>query len=122
MSHTATVSVEFRIPQNDDCLRKACSRVGAEYLGEGTHRLYDGEYSGVAVKLQGWVYPVVIQHNGKAKMDDFNGSWGDKKHLNRLKQAYAAEVAYKQACNQFGKAKVRPIAQNGTNYVVEVWE
>jgi len=44
------------------------------------------------VQLLDWVYPVVCDTaSGQIKFDNFNGRWGDQKHLDKLLQAYAAE-------------------------------
>ena len=120
MSHTAEVQVDIRPAQHLDCLKRACRRVGAEYLGNGRHVLFDGSHTGYGVKLKGWRYPMVIETGGDAKYDNYGGSWGDADQIQKLKQAYAAEVAHKEACKTYGKQKVKPIRQQGKQFVVEV--
>ena len=48
----------------------------------------------MAVQLPDWVYAVVCDTgSGQVRFDNFNGRWGDPKHLDRFLQAYAVEAA-----------------------------
>lgn len=61
-------------------------------------RLFSGEATGLAVELPGWRYPVVYNlADGKVHLDNFNGHWGDQKHLDAFLQAYAVEQAKQEA-------------------------
>lgn len=97
MSHTATVEVDVK---DAESFRKACARLGVDCQVDDTVTMFDGTVvRGMSVRLPGWTYPVVFA-DGKAHFDNYNGRWGDEIHLNRFKQAYAVEVAKKQARKQ----------------------
>lgn len=89
MSHTTTI--EARV---DDlpAIQAACQRCGAEYLGHGYFKLYDGkEATGFGVKLKGWLYPVIFTDAGRALYDNYNGAWGDAAELSKFRQSYSLE-------------------------------
>jgi hypothetical protein len=59
---------------------------------QGKTTLFSSEVEGLAVQLPDWLYPVVCDTaSGQVKFDNFNGRWGDEKHLNKFLQSYAAE-------------------------------
>ncbi len=59
---------------------------------QGTAQLYGGNVTGLLVKLTDWLYPVVIDTTtGQARYDNYEGSWGDERHLHRFLQAYVVE-------------------------------
>jgi hypothetical protein len=93
MSHTVTVRVEIR---DLDALKAAAERLGARVLGHGTHQLYQGPVTGYAIQLPNWRYPIVIAGDQVA-YDDYNGAWGRASDLDRLREEYAIEVAYRAA-------------------------
>lgn len=80
-------------------LNRSITKLGLTNLGEGRHKLFDGSvHSGIAVKLPGWQYPVVIDHvKGEAFYDNYGGSWGKQIELDKLVQRYTIEVAADQA-------------------------
>ena len=97
MSHIATVDVAIK---DKKALAAACRRLGLHAPVHQKFTFYDGtEAEGESVKFPQWQYPVVFQ-DGKVFFDNFNGSWGDIKHLNALKQAYALEAAKSKARQQ----------------------
>lgn len=90
MSHTMNITLEMK---DHDALVSACSRIGAETLGYGNHRLYSTSENGFGIKLAGWNYPVVVKDDGKVAFDNYNGHWGDIKDFNGLKAYYGIEKA-----------------------------
>ncbi len=89
MSHTVTIKTEIR---DAAAVRAACDRLRLPAPVQGKHKLFSGEVEGLAVQLPDWVYPVVCNiATGQLKFDNFNGRWGDQKHLDKFLQAYAAE-------------------------------
>lgn len=111
MSHLVTIKTEIRDPL---AIRAACQRLGLPAPIHGTTRLFDGATpTGWQVKLPGWNYPLVCQENGTLACDTFRGHWGDEKHLDAFKQAYAVEKAIAEASRQgyrFSETKL----QDGT--------
>jgi hypothetical protein len=91
MSHIVTIKTEVR---DTAAVRAACGRLG---LSEPVQRkvcLFSGEVAGLVVELPDWQYPVVCDLNtGKVQFDNYEGRWGDRKHLDRFLQAYAVEKA-----------------------------
>ena len=95
MSHLVTIKTETR---DAAAVRAACQRLGLAQPVQGTTRLFSGEVTGLAVQLPEWIYPVVCNlPTGQLHFDNFNGRWGDAKHLDRFLQAYAVEKARLEA-------------------------
>lgn len=91
MSHIVTIKTEIR---DATALRAACQRLGLPQPVTGTHTLFSGEVAGLAVQLPDWLYPVVCQlEMGTLQFDNYHGRWGEQKHLDALRQAYAVEKA-----------------------------
>ena len=95
MSHI--VNIQTRL--NDSvAIGAACRRLNLAEPTQGTARLYSGEVTGLLVQLPGWTYPVVIDTaSGIAKLDNFEGHWGDREHFDRFLQIYAVERAKQEA-------------------------
>lgn len=97
MSHKTTVKTEIH---DFDALKRAAAKMDevaeikvAEAGQELEAKLYQGPTKGAAVvKFKSWSYPVVIKADGTAEFDNYKGSWGETKHLDKLTQLYAAEV------------------------------
>jgi hypothetical protein len=89
MSHIVTIKTEVR---DAAAVRAACQRLGLPAPVQGTARLFSGEATGLTVELPGWQYPIVADTaTGQLKFDNFNGRWGEQRHLDRFLQIYAAE-------------------------------
>ena len=89
MSHVVEIKTEVR---DTAAVRAACQRLKLEQPSHGTVRLFSGEATGLIVKLPDWQYPVVFDTTtGEAKYDNYNGHWGDQKHLDHFLQIYAVE-------------------------------
>lgn len=94
MSHTVKVKVNIN---NFEALARAAEHMGARVLGMGTHRLFAGPVAGFGIHLKGWNYPLVIDQNGEASYDNYNGAWGDIQRLTELQEDYALMVAKMEA-------------------------
>lgn len=100
MSHTVkTKSVAVK---NAAILEKAVKALAAKGIkismpngvNNQSVKLYQGNYNGVAVTLDGWTYPVVIDtQKGELAYDNFNGSWGKQAQLDELLQEYVKQEA-----------------------------
>ena len=91
MSHIVQVQTEVRDPV---AVASACRRLGLPEPVHGTAKLFEGEASGLLVRLPGWLYPAVVETStGQVRFDNYGGSWGDPAHLDRFLQAYAVERA-----------------------------
>ena len=95
MSHVVQLQTEVRDPV---AVRSACTRLGLPEPAEGVHRLFSEEAAGLGVKLPGWRYPVVCEPaTGRLRYDDFEGRWGERRHLDAFLQRYAVEKATLEA-------------------------
>ena len=91
MSHIVEIQTEVR---DAAAVRAACQRRGLPVPVHGTTKLFSGEATGLAVELPDWHYPVVCNTDtGQLQFDNYNGHWGEQKHLDAFLQAYAVEKA-----------------------------
>jgi hypothetical protein len=91
MSHIVTINTEIR---DHDAVAAACRRLGLPEPVHGTAILFEGQTTGLLVKLPGWLYPVVCDTTtGTLRYDNYQGLWGKPEQLDRLLQSYAVEKA-----------------------------
>ena len=87
MSHIVTIKTEVR---DAEAVRAACRRLGLDEPVQGTARLFEGEATGLLVRLPDWLYPAVVEtSSGQVRYDNYEGAWGDTKHLDAFLQSYA---------------------------------
>lgn len=112
MSHTAECDIKFTAT---DAVMAACREMGLPEPKPGKFSLHQaGAHEGIGVYLPGWRHPVIIDtKTGVAKYDNYNGQWGQAKHLEQLTQLYGVHVATKAAQRQ-GQAVRRVVQANGT--------
>jgi hypothetical protein len=96
MSHIVSIRTEIK---DLAAVRAACVRLGLSAPVDGTHKLFNDQQAiGYAVRLNGWLYPAVVDlTSGGIQYDNFGGSWGADSELARFKQAYAIEKAKLEA-------------------------
>ena len=95
MSHIVTIQTRLRDPA---AVAAACRRLGLPAPTQGAARLYGGQASGLLVQLPGWQYPAVVDTaSGEVRYDNFEGRWGEQRHLDRFLQAYAVEAVRLEA-------------------------
>lgn len=91
MSHIVSIKTQIK---DSIALAAACVRLELEQPTQGTAKLFSGEASGLLVKLPGWTYPAVIDTAaGTVNFDNYGGTWGDQKELDKLLHIYAVEKA-----------------------------
>ena len=91
MSHIVEIKTEIR---DEQAVRAACTRLQLAAPEHKTVRLFSATATGLCVQLPGWSYPVVCNlQTGQAQYDNYNGHWGEQKHLHSFLQAYAVEKA-----------------------------
>ncbi len=89
MSHTVTIKTEVR---DATAVRAACQRLALPAPVQGKHKLFNGQVEGLSVKLPDWRFPAIADlATGQVQFDNYEGVWGDQKHLDRFLQAYAVE-------------------------------
>jgi hypothetical protein len=95
LSQIVSIKTEVRDAQ---AVAEACRRLGLPEPVNGTATLFSGEVAGLLVKLPDWLYPVVFDPaTGQVQYDNYEGVWGDRKHLDRFMQVYAVEWARLEA-------------------------
>ena len=89
MSHIVEIKTEVR---DEAAVKAACVRLQIPTPEHKTVRLFNATATGLCVQLPGWSYPVVANlQTGQLQYDNFNGHWGEQKHLNAFLQGYAVE-------------------------------
>ncbi len=79
-------------------MKAACIRLQLPAPEHKTVRLFSATATGLCVQLPGWRYPVVADlKTGKLAYDNYNGHWGEQKHLDAFLQGYAVEKAKLEA-------------------------
>jgi hypothetical protein len=95
VSHIVTIQTKVHDPI---AVNAACQRLGLALPIQGTATLFSGEVTGLLVQFPDWQYPAVIDPlTGSVKFDNFQGHWGDQRHLDRFLQMYAVERAKLEA-------------------------
>ncbi|MGE0756069.1 MAG: DUF1257 domain-containing protein [Pirellulaceae bacterium] len=118
MSHIVTIQTEVRDPL---AVQAACQRLRLPPPVAGSHRLFSGHISGLAVQLPQWRYPVVCQlPTGQLHYDNYRGHWGDLRQLDQFKQAYAVEKAKLAARRQGHAVSEQPLADGSIQLTIQV--
>ena len=91
MSHIVEIKTEIR---DEAAVKAACTRLQLAAPEHKTVRLFNATATGLCVQLPGWQSPVVANlQTGQVQYDNYQGLWGEQKHLNSFLQAYAVEKA-----------------------------
>ena len=118
MSHIVTIKTEIR---DAVAVRAACHRLSLAEPIQGKTKLFSGEVEGLAIILPGWVYPVVCNvTTGQLQFDNFNGRWGDQKHLDRFLQAYAVEKTKIEARKKGHLVKETALSDGSIKLTIQV--
>jgi hypothetical protein len=95
VSHIVEIKTEVR---DEAAVKAACVRLQIPTPEHKTVRLFSTTATGLCVQLHGWSYPVVCNlGTGALQYDNYNGHWGEQKHLNSFLQGYAVEKAKLEA-------------------------
>jgi len=118
MSHIVTIQMQVRDPV---AIAAACQRLDLPQPVQGRFRLFSGEVAGLGVELPGWRYPVVCQtETGEVKFDNFEGRWGEQRHLDAFLQGYAVEKAKLEARRRGHSVIEQPLADGSIKLTVQV--
>ena len=118
MSHVVQIQTQVRSPA---AVRAGCGRLKLPEPQVEKVRLFSETVSGLAVRLPEWRYPVVFNTDtGETKFDNYQGHWGDQKHLDRFLQAYAVEAAKIEARRQGHSVTEQPLADGSIKLTVNV--
>jgi hypothetical protein len=95
VSHIVEIKTEIR---DEAAVKAACTRLQLTAPEHKTVRLFNATATGLCVQLPGWQYPVVANlQTGQVQYDNYQGLWGEQKHLNSFLQGYAVEKAKLEA-------------------------
>jgi hypothetical protein len=95
LSHIVEIKTEVR---DEAAVRAACTRLKLPTPETKTAKLFNAKATGLCVELPGWQYPVVCNlQTGQVQYDNYQGLWGEQKHLNSFLQGYAVEKAKLEA-------------------------
>jgi hypothetical protein len=95
LSHIVEIKTEIR---DEAAVKAACVRLKLPTPEYKTVRLFSSTVTGLCVQLPGWRYPVVCDlKTGQLQFDNYNGHWGEQKHLDAFLQGYAVEKAKLEA-------------------------
>lgn len=118
MSHIVEVKTEVRDAAAVGC---ACRRLRLPPPVQGTHRLFSGQVTGLAVHLPDWRYPVICQlATGQIQYDNYSGRWGQQQHLDRFLQAYAVEKTLAEARRKGHTVTEQALADGSIKLTVQV--
>jgi len=118
VSHIVKIKTEVRDPA---AVSAACRRLGLAEPIQGTAKLFEGEATGLLVKLPGWLYPVVCNTaTGELSFDNYNQAWGPQEQLDRFLQAYAVEKAGIEARRRGHSVVEQPLADGSIKLSITV--
>ena len=118
MSHIVSIKTEVK---DVEAVKAACVRLGLEEPVHGTARLFEGEATGLLVKLPGWLYHCVCDTaTGQVRYDNYGGQWGDPRHLDRLIQTYAICKATIEAHKRGHSVFEQPLADGSVKLTISV--
>jgi hypothetical protein len=118
MSHTVQLKTQIR---DAEAVQAACRRLGLPPATQGSTRLFSESVTGLAVKLPGWHYPIVCQlDTGQVQFDNFGGSWGDGRELDRFLQTYAIEKARIEARKKGYSVTEQPLNDGSVKLTIQV--
>ena len=118
MSHIVSIQTEVRDPL---AVAAACRRLGLPLPAQGTTTLFEGQATGLIVRLPGWLYPVVVDvAAGQLRYDNYNGAWGRPEELGRFLQAYALEKARIEAQRRGHSVTERALADGSIRLTISV--
>ena len=118
LSHIVTIKTEVR---DAEAVKAACKRLGLDEPVQGTIRLFSSEVTGLLVRLPGWHYHAVVDTaTGQINFDNYEGAWGDQKHLDAFVQAYAIEKAKIEARKQGHSVHEQPLPDGSFKLTIQV--
>lgn len=118
MSHIVQIQTEIR---DVAALDAACRRLHLAEPRVETVQLFSAEATGHAVRLPDWQYPVVCDlAAGTIAFDNYNGSWGTQRELDRLLQAYAVEKASLEARRQGHSVIEQPLHDGSIRLSIQI--
>ncbi len=118
MSHIVQIQTQVRDPV---AVAAACQRLGLAQPQNETVKLFNSTETGLTVRLNGWLYPVVCDlPSGSLKYDNFGGRWGKRQELDKFLQAHAVEKAKLEARRKGHSVTEQPLADGSIKLTIQV--
>jgi hypothetical protein len=118
VSHIVQIKTQVR---DVTAAHLACQRLGLPEPVHETVRLFNGQATGLAVRLPGWQYPAVFDlAAGSVQFDNFGGQWGDQREMDGFLQMYAVERAKIEARKQGHSVTEQPLADGSIKLTIQV--
>ena len=118
MSHIVEIKTQVK---DATAVHSACNRLRLPTPVQGTHRLFSGEVVGLGVQLPDWRYAAVFDlPSGEIKYDNYNGRWGEQRHLDSFLQSYAVEKAKIEARRKGHSVTEQQLADGSIKVTVQV--
>ena len=118
MSHIVEIKTEVR---DEQAVKAACTRLSLPQPERKAAKLFSDTVTGLCVQLPGWLYPVVCDtQSGQLKYDNYEGRWGEQKHLNLFLQGYAVEKAKLEARRKGHSVRETALADGSIRVTVQV--
>mgnify|MGYP006955277026 CR=1 FL=1 len=111
MSHIVHVQTEIR---DSLAIQAACLRLKLPEPVFGEVKLFSSTATGWGVQLPQWRYPVVCDvQAGRIAYDNFEGRWGEVRHLHQFLQAYTVEKC-RIECRRRGRTMLEQVLEDGS--------
>ena len=118
VSHVVSIQTEVRDPL---AIRAACGRLQLPAPVFEEVQLFSSRATGWTVRLPDWKYPVVADVNsGRLLYDNYDGLWGEQRHLDRFLQGYAVEKAMIEARRKGHSVFEQPLQDGSIKLTVNV--
>ncbi len=118
MSHVVQIKTQVRDPV---AVSAACGRLGLAQPVLEDVKLFNAQTRGLAVRLEGWRYPVVFDcRTGESQFDNYEGHWGKQEKLDQFLQAYAVEKVKIEARRQGHSVAERWLEDGQVKLTVQV--
>lgn len=118
MSHVVQIKTQVRDPV---AVAAACGRLGLPQPVVEDVKLFSAQVRGLAVRLEGWRYPVVFDClKGESQFDNYEGRWGKQERLDQFLQTYAVEKVKIEARRQGHSVTEQPLGDGQVKLTVQV--
>jgi hypothetical protein len=118
LSHIVQIKTQVK---DAAAVRAACQRRQLPVPVDGTHELFSGQATGLAVQLPDWRYPVVCElTSGQVLYDNFGGRWGDQQQLDAFRQSYSVEKARIEARKRGHTVTEQQLADGSVKLTINV--
>ena len=119
MSQIVSIKTEVK---DAEAVKSACKRLNLEEPFFTKAKFYMGEeVTGLAIRLPGYFYLTLADlTTGQLYYDNYEGAWGDQKHVDSFLQAYAVEKAAIEAKKRGHTVFEQPLPNGSIKLTIQV--